>query len=115
MRAGPEEYLVLRELIRALKRPYPLMPGNHDHLRRFRQALADAGYLPNQDALHQCIDDHPSGSWRSIHTSPENITASSMMAACAGWLRPWPRTAANRRFRTFTALVSSRVSNEISA
>jgi 3',5'-cyclic AMP phosphodiesterase CpdA len=55
----PEEYLVFRELIRALKLPYLLMPGNHDHRLNFRQALADVGYLPNQGALHYCIDDHP--------------------------------------------------------
>jgi hypothetical protein len=37
-----------------------------------------------------------SGSWRSIHTSPENITAGSMMMACSGWLRPSTKAAANR-------------------
>jgi len=55
----PEEYLVFRELIRALKLPYLLMPGNHDHRLNFCQALAGLGYLPNQGALHYCIDDHP--------------------------------------------------------
>jgi hypothetical protein len=39
-----------------------------------------------------------SGSWRSIHASPENITAGSMMRACSGWLRPSPKTADSKSF-----------------
>ena len=55
----PEEYASFRELIGALELPYLLMPGNHDHRENFRRAFADLAYLPNQGALHYCIDDHP--------------------------------------------------------
>ncbi|MCX7212359.1 MAG: hypothetical protein NTW53_06670 [Burkholderiales bacterium] len=50
-----------------------------------------------------------SGSWRSIHARPENITAGSMMMACAGWLRPSPKTAANRRFEIISLSKVSRL------
>lgn len=54
----PDEYEMLSELLRPLKAPLLILPGNHDG----RQALVDAfpehKYLPASGPLHYCADDH---------------------------------------------------------
>jgi 3',5'-cyclic AMP phosphodiesterase CpdA len=55
----PDEYAMVQELLRPLKAPLLILPGNHDQ----RQALLDAFpghiYLPASGPLHYCCDDYP--------------------------------------------------------
>ncbi|MFM8767565.1 MAG: phosphodiesterase, partial [Rubrivivax sp.] len=58
----PEEYALLRELIRPLLEALPvyLMPGNHDDRDSLRAAFPDHGYLRQwQPFVQYVIDDHP--------------------------------------------------------
>ena len=55
----PDEYAMVRTLLRELTLPHRVMPGNHDSRDNFRKAFADHAYLPATGALHYCVDDYP--------------------------------------------------------
>jgi 3',5'-cyclic-AMP phosphodiesterase len=55
----PQEYAMVRELLRATTIPYLVIPGNHDHREHFRKAFTDQAYLPAEGPLHYCVDAHP--------------------------------------------------------
>ena len=54
----PDEYAHLRSLLRPLRMPVFVIPGNHDAREPMREAFASDGYLPRQDFLHYVIEDH---------------------------------------------------------
>ena len=56
---SPEEYVRLAALLGALKAPYYIAPGNHDHRENLRAAFADRGYLPAEGYLHYVVDVGP--------------------------------------------------------
>ncbi len=55
----PDEYAMVRTLLRDLTIPHLVMPGNHDSRDNFQAAFADHAYLPATGPLHYCIDDYP--------------------------------------------------------
>lgn len=58
----PEEYTLLRELIRPLLNEFPvyLLPGNHDERSALRAAFPDHSYLQQwQPFIQYVIEDHP--------------------------------------------------------
>jgi 3',5'-cyclic-AMP phosphodiesterase len=56
----PEEYARLKEILRPLKAPVFLIPGNHDERGALRAAFADHAYLPQSgEFLHYVIDRYP--------------------------------------------------------
>jgi 3',5'-cyclic-AMP phosphodiesterase len=55
----PVEYEHLRALLRPLRMPVFVIPGNHDAREPLRQAFSDAGYLPAADHLQYAIEDFP--------------------------------------------------------
>ena len=54
----PDEYAHLRSLLRPLRMPVFVIPGNHDAREPMRQAFVSDGYLPRQDFLNYVIEDH---------------------------------------------------------
>jgi Icc protein len=58
--AGTEQaYAHLTELLKPLKPPCYLIPGNHDRREAFRKAFADQPYLPKKGFLHYVIEEFP--------------------------------------------------------
>jgi len=55
----PDEYELLRELLKPLAMPLYLIPGNHDDREALRHAFRGDGYLPRSGFLHYAIDEHP--------------------------------------------------------
>jgi Icc protein len=55
----PEEYELLRELLKPLGKPVYLIPGNHDEREAMRRAFGGDGYLPVAGFLHYVVDEHP--------------------------------------------------------
>lgn len=56
----PEEYAVLREILRALPMPVYLLPGNHDERDEMRRAFPDHAYLCQSPTfINYVIEDHP--------------------------------------------------------
>ncbi|HBR96258.1 MAG TPA: serine/threonine protein phosphatase [Gammaproteobacteria bacterium] len=55
-----EEYALLQQLLQPLEMPYYLIPGNHDHRDRLREAFADHQYLKTASG-YACyaIEDYP--------------------------------------------------------
>ncbi|MEE9335697.1 MAG: phosphodiesterase [Granulosicoccaceae bacterium] len=55
----PEEYALVRQLLKPLKMPVYVIPGNHDTRQGMRQAFADHTYLPNQsEYLHYVLENY---------------------------------------------------------
>lgn len=55
----PAEYAHLRQLLRGLKPPLFVVPGNHDERMALRAAFADASYLPAEGYLHYTVETWP--------------------------------------------------------
>ena len=55
----PDEYRMLLQLLRPLRIPYLVLPGNHDNRAAFREAFAAHTYLPPEGPLHYSVDEHP--------------------------------------------------------
>jgi len=56
---SPEAYAHFRELVRPLKPPLFVIPGNHDRREAMRAAFSDQSYMPKEGFLHYVIDDYP--------------------------------------------------------
>src|SRR6185312_1447284 len=54
-----DEYANLRDLLAPLAMPYFLIPGNHDHRDRLREAFAGHGYFPAAGFLHYTVETYP--------------------------------------------------------
>ncbi len=52
----PEEYELLREILRPLATPVYLMPGNHDDRETLRQAFRGYGYFPAAGFLNYVVE-----------------------------------------------------------
>jgi len=55
----PDEYEMVKELVRPLKAPLLVLPGNHDQRQALLDAFPDHAYLPVSGPLHYFSDDHP--------------------------------------------------------
>ncbi|MBS0625391.1 MAG: phosphodiesterase [Verrucomicrobia bacterium] len=55
----PEAYEHLRELLKPLKAPLYVIPGNHDKREAMRGAFSDASYMPKEGFLHYAIETYP--------------------------------------------------------
>ena len=56
----PVEYAHLRHLLRPLRRPSFIIPGNHDERSALRKAFGDCAYLPaGSGYLHYTVEDWP--------------------------------------------------------
>jgi len=55
----PAEYERFRELIRLLRMPVYVIPGNHDAREPLRRAFAADGYLPPEGLLHYAVEALP--------------------------------------------------------
>lgn len=56
----PEEYALLRRLIKPLEMPVYVIPGNHDDREALCEAFADHAYLPSQGPyLHYVLEHYP--------------------------------------------------------
>jgi 3',5'-cyclic-AMP phosphodiesterase len=53
------EYEQALTLLSGLKIPYRVIPGNHDHRERFREAFREHLYVPRTGHLHYCLEDWP--------------------------------------------------------
>src|SRR5262249_16388563 len=53
----PDEYAHLRSLLKPLRIPVFVIPGNHDAREPLRDAFVSDGYLPRQDFLNYVIED----------------------------------------------------------
>ncbi|SKA37156.1 Calcineurin-like phosphoesterase [Enhydrobacter aerosaccus] len=53
----PAEYAMLRRLLRGLKRPLRVIPGNHDSRTAFAEAFAEHSYLPRSGPMNYVADD----------------------------------------------------------
>ncbi len=51
-----DEYQKLRELLVELRRPFVVLPGNHDDRGNLRAAFSDHAWLPNEGALSFALD-----------------------------------------------------------
>lgn len=51
-----DEYQKLRELLVELRRPFVVLPGNHDDRGKLRAAFSDHAWLPNEGALSFALD-----------------------------------------------------------
>jgi 3',5'-cyclic-AMP phosphodiesterase len=49
----------LKEVLRPLKIPLYVIPGNHDCREELRQAFSNHSYIPKQGFIHYMIDDYP--------------------------------------------------------
>lgn len=57
---APDEYEHLRQLLRPLRAPVYLLPGNHDDRQALRAAFPDCGYLrEGGEFIHYVIDGYP--------------------------------------------------------
>lgn len=56
---SPVEYARLRELLRPLRAPAFLIPGNHDRREPLREAFPDHTYLPRGEFLHYTVERFP--------------------------------------------------------
>lgn len=55
-----KDYRALRGMFDRLPMPVYVIPGNHDHRARMREAFADLGYLPEEgEFLHYTVEDFP--------------------------------------------------------
>lgn len=56
----PKEYRRLRRIFDDLQIPFYVIIGNHDRRERFREAFADAPYVPQDgDFVQYCVDTYP--------------------------------------------------------
>jgi 3',5'-cyclic AMP phosphodiesterase CpdA len=55
----PVEYAHLRELLKPLRMPVFLIPGNHDGREPMRHAFAGDGYLPASGFLNYTVEEYP--------------------------------------------------------
>ena len=53
---SPEEYALARDVLRDLKAPLLVIPGNHDERDAFRAAFHDHAYLPPDGPLHYVVE-----------------------------------------------------------
>jgi 3',5'-cyclic-AMP phosphodiesterase len=56
---SPGGYLAVREILKALRFPFLVLPGNHDDRAAMREAFADHDYLPANGPLHFRIETWP--------------------------------------------------------
>jgi Icc protein len=58
--SGTEDaYDHLKELLRPLKAPYLILPGNHDNREQMRHSFNHHSYLPKRGYLNYVVDDFP--------------------------------------------------------
>ena len=58
-RGGAEEYARLKELLRPLRMPVYVVPGNHDEREALRTAFASEHWMPKRGFIQYAIDQFP--------------------------------------------------------
>lgn len=83
---APNEYAMLRRLLRGLEIPALVIPGNHDSREAFAQAFADHSYLPRSGAMNYVVGDRGPVRVVAVDVTVPGLHHGELGDAAARWL-----------------------------